>query len=1435
MKTRILAIVLVCVMVVSMLPATAFAATTTIPACPGGDAKEHDLSNCASAQFIKKVEATDCTDGYELYKCGVCGAEFADKITPAKHDWVAQADVAPTCSAKGKDNYYICSKCDKEKYDELAIDPNNHSYKPVDKWTAVQIPGFAAGEADTEQRVLECEWCKKAWKLMSYEDCECYDDTKMEHTWNNPDLIKIEIVKEPTDAADGEAVFTCKNCAYSETVRIHNHKLKYQPAVAATCTEIGYDRAFYTCTICNLNFWTTAATDADKDGIYTYDATHGTPADAELWITIPAAAFEANKIAAKDHKHTNGSSALLEYKTQNEVEMNCDPDVWTDGSIEKWCTLCEDWVKVVTPVAHDYVYAYNHKPTCFHDGYDVYICQECGKADPLKTNLVKFTPDSNHKTTLKAAQVNAFKKFFITEELWNVYKSEIKYSTWDFVATWTDDNGTPADTSDDVVYNSVLPTCNQNGVLWVKCDECAEYHDIKLNKLGHDLKKVTIPATCTTWSIEYEYCTHCVTYGTAWITQGRVMDEACGLNDTTATNGLISVTQGEGANAVTQNIPAYYGSAKGDGYVYTEVTYVGADTLTHKKYTATPDTTTFKYYGDSVKVVGGTDSSKHITNTWITDERTCEQDGRYTVLCTLCGWDNDAKLVVEPAYGHDWNDTNDTTLPATKRNDTYAIATCQRPGYIDVTCKTCGVWYSASADAKDAAEKAMGKQVTEGVQVDDPSYMYLTKDAAEIVHDLSNTFVYHAGDCEKIGYWEYFCTSCQKNVVIKDTTTGYHIGPNGAHYDATEPNADEVGVYHKAACQTGAYWETWTCTRPNCAYGENGGAYVRPQITDTKNPALGPNYVKTDAGRPLTCTQTGIYPTYTCNRTNCDCTNPVDTNKYDAAGKIDDVNGIENRSGKVYGTPYHDVPETFIYKALVEASCTADGELAHWECSVCKKVFEIQTGTADPTEIDLGVALIETTHAALKLNKTGHDYELIVERDQNCVYFGYAFFNCKNCANKIECDDQYITGYGAAMSDAHAHDNGGKPRIEAESQDAECKAPGFDKYLCVVCGDKFEVKTTTPHMNKDGEILEDKCSNTVADRDCVKGCGQTIGQTHEDPDFKYCTSEAQKKLEYKYVDATCNNIGYWINYCSVCEAEEIITNEILDPAKGHNFVFDADTVYPTASDAANPNQPGYHVCTRCYAVEYFKGVEYRIVVENADNAKYTNYTDASSVKVSVYVRGLGIPDVLSLGFTIAHSENVEFVSGKGVDADFSLGHVSADVNTPNTVKGIYYGYDQHLMKTKEVALSDEIKLAELTFQIRAFDAAHNKVDAFDNNEFWFAVVDAVSTDEPDAQGNVTNYWTLHAYSAGIQNPDKSEKVNDYQYLGDINKDGVFDAMDTILATSVQMNNPTYLDACVDVDRDGEFSFEDLNRLYGYYTGDANDVYNKLVDYIVVTP
>jgi transposase-like protein len=194
---KIFAFVLASLMVLSLVPASAFAAISVDTPCP----TIHTVANC-DAVIIGSQEADCANPGYTRFQCTKCGEQFLGNIVAAGgHKWVLDEDhkntKLPACT-EGKDGFghYDCSVCGEAK--EEAI--------PLAKLHDLVFVSGVGCEAAYVCTVCEGTFNSKGGEVGEHAGWE----------------LK-EVVTEPTAKTNGLAIFVCtaKNCGATKEVTIN--------------------------------------------------------------------------------------------------------------------------------------------------------------------------------------------------------------------------------------------------------------------------------------------------------------------------------------------------------------------------------------------------------------------------------------------------------------------------------------------------------------------------------------------------------------------------------------------------------------------------------------------------------------------------------------------------------------------------------------------------------------------------------------------------------------------------------------------------------------------------------------------------------------------------------------------------------------------------------------------------------------------------------------------------------------------------------------------------------------------------------------------------------------------------------------------------------------------------------------------------------------
>lgn len=219
-----------------------------------------------------------------------------------------------------------------------------------------------------------------------------------------------------------------------------------------------------------------------------------------------------------------------------------------------------------------------------------------------------------------------------------------------------------------------------------------------------------------------------------------------------------------------------------------------------------------------------------------------------------------------------------------------------------------------------------------------------------------------------------------------------------------------------------------------------------------------------------------------------------------------------------------------------------------------------------------------------------------------------------------KCQDEHIRNFVKALG----HDF--KPTLNEKgeivySKTPTCTAAGEYIVTCAVCGDT-DTWTADPiaHENKAGEKFFNKCTDTVADRHCVKCCVCTNkGAAHN------CTADQDKNTagvqtcpcvipaDHQYnsvkMPSTCSMPPYLAMSCPDCGHR---TNKVMTEVDGEAVIFDGHK--PAAIDMIPEVGEDGKLTGNMVAVKY-PGFVY---VENFEYTYYVVENDEWVKKVDVY-------------------------------------------------------------------------------------------------------------------------------------------------------------------------------------------------------------------------
>ena len=404
-------------------------------------------------------------------------------------------------------------------------------------------------------------------------------------------------------------------------------------------------------------------------------------------------------------------------------------------------------------------------------------------------------------------------------------------------------------------------------------------------------------------------------------------------------------------------------------------------------------------------------------------DATCESEGNIAYYtCSVCG-----KLF------KDANAVTETTADAVKLEKlshkltkTEAVpATCTKGGSNEYyTCSACGKIFK---DADASTETSVEAEKT-----------------SKIPHTLTKT-EYKAATCTEDGNTEYYtCSVCGK--IFKDESGTQETSVEAEKLVATGHSLTKTEA-KAATCTEDGNNEYYTCSACGKIFKDADGKTVTT-VEAEKIAATGHTMTKIEA-KSATCTEDGNIEYYTCSA----CGKAFK----DADGKT--VTTVE--AEKIAATGH-----TMTKTDAKAATCTEDGNIAYWYCSVCNKYFSDENGT---TEITLDDTVIKAHHTMTKTDA----------KEPTCTAEGNnAYYTCSVCGKvfKDEAGTQLTT-----VADETLKKKDHTPVVDAAVA-ATCQKTGLTEGShCSVCNEVLvaqKVVDKIPHTVVVDAAVEPTYSST---------------------------------------------------------------------------------------------------------------------------------------------------------------------------------------------------------------------------------------------------------------------------------------------------------------------------------------------------------------------
>lgn len=1398
---KIFAFILASIMVLSLVPASAFAAITKDEPCPD----VHTVANCKYS-VLKTQDATCEENGYTIFKCNKCGEQFiGNVIAGGEHVWVsdpdlADEDVTPNC----KKPYEVDHDDDDETDDIVVVGELNQI---CSECGATRLHYVTEAEYHAEngvwvsgvgcEAIYECPVCEEQFNVNGGEVGE-------HEGWE-----LVEVLSEPVYSAgkktSGLALFACTNedckatkkveilaeCDCSSIVKnqVNFYKLvlagrvvKTKNAKNPTCDKDG-NYALYKCTDCNTvyrwetdNVWkpTTEPELAVNENGSEYVKGGSFK---KITDTSTGSSKYASKITTSGGKGAGNSGYGSKFYTIKAPGHQIDDSIPVIDNgcagLIYTCKLCKEQF---TKDGHSWYETLVLLPTCETYGITYKSCTACGKTeskvtDPLGHNIQTFSYPSTCGsygytiTYCKNAGVQKYKEAGQPDK--NVPKCEYTNMTL----------GIGDDTDDHEQFGYTDP---KTGIY---------YNDVRVGKKlypiiaitpnttlagDHKMSTVTIigggnDTNCSTSYVVVEQCADCQFINYRQVAgKGHNLKVVSKVDATCAAPGMI---RSECTN---------------DGCTYEDVAIIPQLTthvtkLTIISYNCAASTTAVYTVvcNNALKVRAQPTTESEVlgslTNGTVIQPKQIMTVGEYQwyqieVSAGVLGWvrgdyvtvaTSTSQFFYNPADGHYYHG--------------YGVEACAcgyitgKTVYIDkVGATTSNVWFDTLEDAK--VYHGEGLTLTTNVR---PS------------------------SCDVDGYAIYKCSKCGISVYVLDEADG-HV-PTGVVVPGKVPTCTAPGLK-----------EYYTCAKCYVSIIKNDkGEWVKVTANElVLNPHTNPQYL--EEVKVYACDEKS-YVSY------WKCTAP-------------DANGKE--CGKIFADkectkPVDKIPEGGIHnwRVLYEGvtlTCNNDGYPSIRYCATCKTLERVQF--AEALDEDGKVVVVEFDPAARAENNTA---------PENCHVSDYDFYLVKKDVEEYEIPlyINYVNGIidvtaykvpKISHGEAQVKDkNDNKHDIykgtewygifdhEAYKSALVCgESYGYTGHQCELCGYEYINgfdSAVEGHVNVYGEVIEATCENYAKypERRCVV-CGQMVGA---DASIHNMATDEDEFIE---VEASCISEGYVFTYCTNegCTFVDVVSTTPIIPAKEYHK--DTDNLTSSKPQDYAHNGDVIWTCNACgEVVKVDTAKDYKLPAgfEIYPSVEYSKYAVGSYVDVVVTLDSLKGVDVWAFNFTVQYTADfVEFVGAKTTsETGFNaIAHketmivedvldADGDNNTTEKIE-IPTGCINVLVDSKAgVEIKGEQELMVLTFKVVSeLKAANPYLPAPESIGFMVYDAEAVAPNGKDVKVNALGANATKQFKVteifDLNNDGETTiadayelyaliELGGYNVLGDVNGNGINDAFD----------------------------------------------------------
>ena len=378
--------------------------------------------------------------------------------------------------------------------------------------------------------------------------------------------------------------------------------------------------------------------------------------------------------------------------------------------------------------------------------------------------------------------------------------------------------------------------------------------------------------------------------------------------------------------------------------------------------------------------------------------------------------------------------------------------------------------------------------------------------------DGGNGMITNMPTCTEPGVATKTCTVCQ----YKET---YEVPSPGHDYEGTAWHTDKT---------THTHWQICKACDERCNEGEHTDDDNNQQC-DTCKDSLACEHIEDTREEnrvEATCSKVGSYDLVTFCKV---CKAEIKT---------------EN---KIIGLVAH----TLSYVAPKAATCTSEGYIGHWSCSVCNKTFANEEGIGDPIDVTV--------------EKLAHRYtEELSRTPATCMASGTLVMKCASCD---------ATETTTLQIDANAHTGNNHT---SDAKPASCYEEGYTGDTVCECGVTVATGQAIPKSNHALQHYEASDATCTEDGNrefyCCENYAQCGGVFFDADGKQPVTDESQVIIPAAHkpgevtvenqVAADCENDGSYDNviYCTVCSTEISRTTETVT-SPGHDW---ADATCTTA-------------------------------------------------------------------------------------------------------------------------------------------------------------------------------------------------------------------------------------------------------------------------------